>query len=34
MIQEKSGSLSEKKKNAKIKTERFLNYIKEECDKA
>ncbi len=34
MIQEKTGSLAEKKQNANLKTEKFLNYIKEECDRA
>ncbi len=34
MIQEKEGSLDEKKKKALAKTDEFLSYIKEQADKA
>lgn len=34
MIQEKNGSLTEKKENAKKKADAFLNYFKEASDKA
>lgn len=34
MIQERNGSLEDKKKNAKIKTDKILEYIKAVCEKA
>ena len=34
MIQEKSGTLAEKKKNAQAKTDRLLNFIKGEAERA
>jgi hypothetical protein len=34
MIQEKNGTLPEKKKSAMAKTEKLLAYIKEQAEKA
>jgi hypothetical protein len=34
MIQEQDGDLETKKKNAQIKTDKILDYIKAVCDKA